>query len=184
MVRSQINRQKSIQRGRLVFHLNTGLLINKVFENLVWLIFLALPLLPLMNKSSKLTFTSLCLTVAFVIFMLVSLYLMNHLILIKGSNPTLNRLKMVQILKHRYPSLKIDDSGQNIIKFKKETGLFTWGKEITVLFEEKQVYINSTTLGRYHMKSPVHSIFNTISTLQIRKDFQQAEAQGKSAAPN
>ena len=173
-MRSQINRQKSIQRGRLVFYLNTALFINKLFENLIWLILLALPVLPSMNKSSKLTFTSLCLTIIFLAFMLSSLYFMNHLVTIYGSNLTLNRLKMIEILKRKYPMSKIDDSGQNIIKCKKSTTLFGWGKEITVLFDEHRIYINSTTLGRYNMKSPFHSILNIITMRQIKRDFQQA----------
>ena len=168
---SQINRQKSIQRGRLVFHLNTALFINKLFENLIWLIFLSLPVLPLMNKSSKPTFSTFSFTVIFLAFILSGLYFINHLVTIYGSNLTLNRLKMIEILKRKYPMFKIDDSGQNIIKCKKSATLFGWGKEITVLFDEHRIYINATTLGRYHIKSPFHSIFNTIAMLQIKRDF-------------
>lgn len=172
-MRSQINRQKSIQRSRLVYNLNTELLINKVFENFNWLVLLVLPVFSLMNKSNEPAFTVICLIIIFLAFMLSSLYLMNRLIMISGSTPTLNRLMMIKILKEKYPALKIDDSGLNIIIGSKKTGPFTWGKQITVLFEEHQIFINSTTLGRYHMKSPFHAIFNTIAMQQIKKDFQK-----------
>lgn len=173
MVRSQINTQKSIRRGRLVFHLNTELFISKIFENVTWLILLVLPVLPLMNKSNKTTFATLSFIIPFLTFMLFSLYFMNRLTKICGVNPTFNKFKMIEILKQKYPMFKIDDSGQKIIRCKKKAGLFSWGKEITIIFEEHRMYINSTTLGRDHIKSPFHSIFNTIAMLQINRDFQQ-----------
>ncbi|MFD2288741.1 hypothetical protein GJU39_05500 [Pedobacter petrophilus] len=79
---------------------------------------------------------------------------------------------MVKILKSKYPDLRINDSGQHIIRCTQTTGLLTWGKQINVIFDNDRMFLNLTTLGRYQIRSPFHAIFNAIQLRKIKKEFQ------------
>lgn len=173
-MRSQINRHRSIQRSQLIYRYNTEFFFNRCYENLLWIILLALPILPLSNQHSHITMIGGSLIVFFWIFIIASFYFMNHLTIIKGSNQTGNRAILLNILESRYPELKINDSGQHIIRCTTPTGTLTWGKRLTIIFDNDRLFINKTTLGRYDIKSPFHSIFNTIAMRQIKKDFISA----------
>ncbi|MFW0717003.1 hypothetical protein [Pedobacter sp. N23S346] len=173
-MRSQIDKQRSIRKHRLIYHANTELVFNRLFENFIWIICLALPVLPLFNNNNQITTTGLFLISIFWVFLLTGLYFINHLTMINGTNQTINRIKIIEILKLRYPEFTLNDSGKNVIKCKKKAGLFGWGKQITVMFDQDRIFINSTTLGRYDIKSPFHSIFNAIAMRHIKKDFMSA----------
>jgi len=166
---AKINTKLSIQRSLLIYHFNTELFFNRLYENLIWIIILSLPILPLFHYPNHITKIGAFLIVFFWVFMRGSLYFLNHLTIIKGKNRTTNGVILMEILKLRYPELKINDSGQHMIRCTKPTGLLTWGKQLTVIFDNDRMYLNLTTMGRYYIRSPFHAIFNWIKMRKLKR---------------
>ena len=75
-------------------------------------------------------------------------------------------------MNNKFPKLKLDDAGQKIIRYDLKTGLLTWGKRITVIFQNENIYLNITTTGRYDIKSPFHSVFHYFTLKSIGKQFK------------
>jgi len=84
-------------------------------------------------------------------------------------NPQIDRKKFVEILQNEFKDMQINDDGLHILQSKKDIGLLSWGKSLTVIFTEKYIYINLTTLGRFDVKSPIHSFTNYLKVKSIGK---------------
>ena len=152
------------------------LFMTKLLDNSLWLVFLISTGLLFSNKNNYSTDKGVgFLIVAFLIalWLLVGLLLLNKLVVVKGTNPLDNRKLIIQILNNKFPKLKLDDSGQLIIRYDLKTGLFNWGKRITVIFQDENIYLNITTLGRYDIKSPFHSVFHYLTLKSIAKQFNE-----------
>lgn len=172
-MRTQIDYDKSIQRQRLTFKMTTELLLTRILDNSLWLVFLISVGFLLSNKNNfDKGLTPIFVAVFLTVWLLIGLYYINKLVLINGSNPIDNRRRILQFLNDKYPNLKLDDSGQKIIRYDLKTGLFTWGRRITLIFQDENIFINITTFGRYDIKSPFHSIINQLTINKIKKQFE------------
>lgn len=153
--------------------MTTELLMTRILDNSLWLLFLISVGLLLSNKNNfGKGLTPIFVAVILAVWLLVGLYYINKLVLINGSNPIYNRRRILQFLNDKYPNLKLDDSGQKIIRYDLKAGLFNWGRRITIIFQDENIFINITSFGRYDIKSPFHSIINQLTINKIKKQFE------------
>ena len=156
----RIQRRKSIQKERLIFKSNWEYILEKAFEIFIYLGWTLTSIAIILNPK-----------IAIKILVIISWYYIYKLLKIKIPNPEKNRSLFVKILKKRFPDLLINDNGLYMLRSKKRNGLFSWGKLLTVIFDENYIFINLTTLGRNETKSPLHSISNYIKLKSIEKEF-------------
>jgi hypothetical protein len=174
-MRTQIDYEKSIKRHRLTFKMTTELFMTRLLDNSLWLIFLITAGLLFSNKNNYSNNNGVRFLVVFILitlWLLIGLLLLNKLVVVKGTNPLENRKLIIQIMNNKFPKLKLDDAGQKIIRYDLKTGLLTWGKRITVIFQNENIYLNITTTGRYDIKSPFHSVFHYFTLKSIGKQFK------------
>ena len=174
-MRTQIDYEKSIQKHRLTFKMTTELFMTRLLDNTLWLIFIISTILLLTNKDNYSTNKSVLFLLAVVVlttWLVIGLVFINKLVVIKGSNMSDNRRKIIQLLNDKFPKLKLDDSGQKIIRYNLKTGAFNWGKRITVIFKDNNMFLNITTLGRYDIKSPFHAVIHYWTLKAIKRQFQ------------
>lgn len=169
----RIDAKKSIQKERLIFKPNWEYIMEKAFEIIVYLGWTFLTLLLLTNPKNSFNLVGIIVVVFINILLLISWYYIYKLLKIKISNTKNHRIVFVNLLKERFPELSINDNGVNMLIGKKSNGSFSWGKSLTVFFEENQILINLTTLGRYETKSPLHSISNYLKLKSIEKEFNK-----------
>lgn len=167
----RLDLEKSIQKQRLIYKMSFGTFFIRVFDNYLWIILILLPIAVILNKQNNIGFKGILFFSVCQILLIVGLYFVNKLVVIEGTNQAENRKKIISIVGEKFPKLKIDDTGQRIIRAKIDTGLIKWGKKITIIFDEQNIFINCTTLGRDNMKSPIHSIYNYFVMLRLKKHF-------------
>lgn len=171
-MRVKINKEFSIKRSKLSYHFNTELLFHRIYENAILINLLMLPVFAALNHNYHNSSFVYYAILFFWLFTLWHVYFINSLTIISGSNENLNRMMIVKIIKSRYPDLKINDSGQQVIRCTKSTGLLTWGKQLTVIFDQDRIFLNLTTFGRYQVRSLFHAYFNMIEMKKIKKEFR------------
>lgn len=163
--------EKSIHKKRLAYKMTSTQIFMTILDNLIWLILLSLPILIIANEKNHVGAAGLFILVALTLIFCVFLYFINALVLIKGSNLSDNRKKMIELLNSKFPNLTIDNSGQNVIRCKRNTGPFNWEKEIIIIFNGNDILINDTTIGSLNIKSPFHAVFNYLRMQRLRKEF-------------
>lgn len=167
----RIQRRKSIQKERLIFKSNWEYILEKAFEIFIYLGWTLTSIAIILNPKNAISQTVTILVISINILVIISWYYIYKLLKIKIPNPEKNRSLFVKILKKRFPDLLINDNGLYMLRSKKRNGLFSWGKLLTVIFDENYIFINLTTLGRNETKSPLHSISNYIKLKSIEKEF-------------
>jgi hypothetical protein len=122
--------------GLIVIVVAVGILLNNGFEN-------ALPLI--------------CIAAGITTWMLANLLLMYALVKIQGSDINSNRKNILSAINELFNNLEIKDSGQNIIrdiKYSTNSKYNTNSQVITILFDDKDVYLNITSIIKYSSVSP------------------------------
>ncbi len=167
----RIDKQKSIQRERIIFKRNWEYVLEKIFEILVYSTWTVFSILLILNPKNAISESATITLISLNILVLVSWYYIYKLLKIEMLNPEKDRKIFVETVSKKFPDLQINDKGLNSLRSKKNTGLFSWGKSLTVLFDGNQIFINLTTLGRSETKSPFHSIANYLKLKSIAKEF-------------
>jgi hypothetical protein len=79
------------------------------------------------------------------------------LVKIQGSDINSNRKNILSAINELFNNLEIKDSGQNIIrdiKYSTNSKYNTNSQVITILFDDKDVYLNITSIIKYSSVSP------------------------------
>ena len=168
----RINKQKSLQKERMIFKPNWEYVLEKIFEILVYLTWTVASILLILNPKNAVSEFATIVLISLNILVLVSWYYIYKLLKIEMPNPEKNRKIFVEILSKRFPDLQINDTGLYMLRSKKNNGLFSWGKSFTVFFDGNKIFINLTTLGRNETKSPFHSIPNYLKLKSIAQEFK------------
>lgn len=168
----RIDKQKSLQKERMRFDSNWETILETAFEILAYSTWTIASILLLLNPQNTTTPFATTAVISLNILILVSWYFIYTLLKIEIPNPEKNRSLFVGILRKRFPELQINDNQSQLLRSKKSSGLFTWGKSLTVLFDENHIFINVTTLGRFETKSPFHSISNYLKLKRIEREFK------------
>ena len=171
-MRLRIDKQKSIQKERMIFKPNWEYVLEKIFEILVYSTWTVATILLILNPKNAISDFATIVLISLNILVLVSWYYIYKLLKIEMPNPEKNRKIFVEILSKRFPDLQINDTGLYMLRSKKNNGLFSWGKSFTVFFDGNKIFINLTTLGRNETKSPFHSIPNYLKLKSIAQEFK------------
>lgn len=76
-----------------------------------------------------------------------------------GTFEEMEKEKLIQSLQNNF-KLKVEQRTDNFIILHRSSGLFSWGKRITLIFHQKEIWINQVTLGRHNLRSPFHYFYN------------------------
>lgn len=164
----RIDYDKSILKQRLIFKSSFWLWVDRILDTILWIILLfCIGFLMLAGLSSH-VYGLAVFMMLILIWLIAGFFLMNKLMLIKGTNQLQNRRRIMDILNEQYPKLKLDSTGEKIISYNRNTGLFNWGKKIIVVFHNEDIYINITTFGHRDVKSPIHSVFHYLKLKSLR----------------
>jgi hypothetical protein len=171
-MRAQLDFQKSIQKKRVVYKMTASLLFSRLIDNLIWAACIITTILAPLNKNSDLGIWYIFFALV-TIWISLGLFYMNKLVVIKGIDEVENRKKITQILNQKYATVQLYYSGQNIIHYRNENALlFGWGKQITLIYNGPNFFINLATLGRYDIKSPFHAISNYYFLKSLKRKLE------------
>ena len=134
---TQVDFTKSILKEKLIFKRDLYGYLDIFFENIIALILLLVIILFLSNRHNFVGKGAIYFNVILILlalWLILGIYFMKKLVKIQGLNPESNRKKIVDLLSREFPKENFNTSGEHIIVSKKSTGLFSWGKIITVLF--------------------------------------------------
>jgi hypothetical protein len=174
----QIVLDKSIQKQRLVFKVNTELILDYIF---MYLLAYVLPVISvkiiffpskynLQHWSPRLNFIMLIIDV----WLLLSLYLTNKLIDFKGISFDLNKETIIKVLKSKYPKFELSEN-VNVIKAGWKVTNWNRGKLITVILDNDCLYINMLSTYRGGQFSYFNGLANYFRCRSIIKSFKLAQ---------
>lgn len=167
----RIDKQKSIQKERMIFEPNWEYVLEKIFEIFVYSTWSIFTILLILNPKNAVSEFGTIALISLNVIVLLSWYYIYKLLKIEMPNPDKDRKIFVEILSKRFLDLQINDTGLYMLRSKKNNGLFSWEKSLTVLFNGNHIFINLITLGRNETKSPFHSILNYLKLRSIAKEF-------------
>lgn len=168
-----IDKEKTLQKERMIFKRNGDYYFDKIFEIAVYSTWTIATVALIINPKNAVNQYAAIVLIVVNSILLVSWYFIYELVKIEMPNPELNRKLFVEIVSKRFPDLQIKDLGLNSLRSKKNIGLFNWGKTLTIFFNQDYILINLTTLGRFETRSPLHSIVNYLKLKSISKEFHE-----------
>lgn len=170
-MKPRLDLQKTIQKQRLTYKKNYTFFSHWLLNNGRWIILLFLPILLAFNPKNYIGILGIVVVALWIVFISMGMYFTNSLVLIRGSNLEDNRTQIIELIRHKFPKLIINETGKNIIYCRKETGFTTWGKQITIILNDTDLLVNLTTTGRFEIKSPFHSLSNYIKMKRLSKNL-------------
>ena len=172
---------QSIQKQRLNYKAG-GFGVNLFFSWFLALTIIFCGCIPFIDKHMHPTILSTCITVVIIIWMIANLVLMNALLKVPGTDIDNNRKNMVAAFNEVYDDLKMNDEGQVIIrsiKYSNNNTKYYYSKRekvITILLDNKDVYLNITSLFRGDLPSPVNGWYNYLKCQQLARIFLSKQA--------
>jgi hypothetical protein len=171
-----INVQKSIEKRRLVYN-TRSIIADYVITYIGSLLFITLACILLVTKFTIMPLGVLVIVVGFIIWMIANTILFNVLIKVDGLDIINNRTDIIKVLNNFF-RLNIENKEQVVINDIKLSGFIHWGRVVTVILDDKSVYINIQTLGRADARSFFHGFTNYLKSRYIAKRFKQFQLQG------
>ena len=165
---------KSIERRKLVYNEWKSPIFDRLFTWFIGLTVIAVVIGLLLNNGFDNSIPLICITAAITIWMLGNLLLMDTLVKIPGRDINSNRKNILSSFNELFDDLEIKDSGQNIIrdiKYSTNSKYNTNSRIITILFDNKDVYLNITSIIKYSSVSPFSGWFNYLKCKQVARAF-------------
>ena len=169
----QIIVDKSIQRKRIVYKSNTSLIFDYfMMYFLAWM----LPIISvkLIFFSAKQKFSLLELLFVLIdLWLIISLYFMNKLVVSKGKTPNENRDAIMLVLEDQYPDIVFTSGNPNLIRGKKKVG-YLREQIINIILDESNVCINILNTYRGEGFSFFHGLINYFKSKNLARNFRLA----------
>jgi hypothetical protein len=171
----EVNYEKSINKNRLVY-VNTP---SYVIMHVLWLIFM-LPimllgpciLLSALHKGDQggVIFGIFILPVS--IWLIAGFFFKNAVVKIEGTNLEQNKQNIIDTLNAFYDDLEFQVDNGEILRSKKPSGKPIWGRMITVMFNNDEMLLNISTIGKHQDITVVHGYTNYLKAKKIAEYFQ------------
>lgn len=165
---------KSIERKKLVYNEWKSPIFDRLFTWFIGLTVIAVVIGILLNNGFDNAIPLICIAAAITIWMLANLLLMDTLVKIQGCDINSNRKNILSSFNELFDDIEIKDSGQNIIrdiKYSTNSKYNTNSRIITILFDNKDVYLNITSIIKYNSVSPFSGWFNYLKCKQVARAF-------------
>ncbi|TDE06609.1 hypothetical protein [Flavobacterium hiemivividum] len=107
----RIDKQKSIQKERMIFKPNWEYVLEKIFEILVYSTWSIFTILLILNPKNAVSEFGTIALISLNVIVLVSWYYIYKLLKIEMPNPDKDRKIFVEILSKRFLDLQINDTG-------------------------------------------------------------------------
>lgn len=167
-----IDKYTSIKKRRIIYKFSWSLIFEKLINSFYYFLWIICSILLYTNKSNHFSLLGITIHLLFTFWFLSGWFFINKLVKFEIKDMTINRSVFFEKLSYGFPNLDIQDSGNEKIIIRKETGLFTWGKILIIIFDTQQAYVNYTTVGRHDLYSPFHSLANYIKLKKLRSEFE------------
>lgn len=159
-----VNVKRSLQKGRLVYELNFGLIFSNILAYGVicmLIIFSVVLLIPALLFKPIPSVLSYLLSLSTVTWLVADLVLVNKLSVIRGGLQESNKKRMEIALQQFNGKMTTVANNENTFIQVTPVGWLSWGSVVTVLFIQEKVYVNISSLGRGRDNiSPFHALYN------------------------
>lgn len=170
-----INIDTSIQHGRILYNWNKKTIFAVVLDSLLCLVFPIISICLFFGIIKRHTPDPFLDTFFLImgLWLLLGWYLKGKLICIEDIKSKDDKESVVQALMQYYPKVK-KITGTKKIKSGIQITLLSGVKEIVVLFDGENAYINRSTRSEYSRRSiPFNALFNYISVLRFKKRIEE-----------
>jgi hypothetical protein len=161
---------KSIERKKLIYNEGKSSIFDRLFTWFIGLTVIVVIVGILLNNGFENAIPLIGITPVITIWMLANLLLMDALVKIPGDDINSNRKYILSSFNELFDNLEIKDSGGNIIrdiKYSTNSKYNTNCRVITILFNDKDVYLNITSIIKYSSVSPFSGWFNYLKCKQV-----------------
>ena len=165
---------KSIERKKLIYIEGKSFIFDRLFTWFIGLTVIAVIIGILLNNGFENAIPLMGITAAITIWMLANLLLMDVLVKVPGNDINSNRKNILSSFNEAFDDLEIKDSGENIIrdiKYSTNSKYNTNCRVITILFDDKDVFLNITSIIKYSSVSPFGGWFNYLKCKQVARAF-------------
>lgn len=170
-----INIETSIQHGRILYNWNKKTIFAVVLDSLLCLVFPIISICLFFGIIKRHT-PDPFLDIFFLImglWLLLGWYLKGALICIEGAGSGDDKKAVIESLMLHFPNTK-SITGRKKIKSGIQITRWSGVKEIVVLFDGENAYINRSTRSEYSRRSiPFNALFNYISVLRFKKRIEE-----------
>ena len=171
-MRSTINYEKSIPWKRLIYHPTPSKVFTIIFDYFFGVVLLLIYMAVFFGLASY-DGSSILLILLFGTmsgYMICGVFLLSKLVKINGTDPNTNRHRIIDLITAKYPAMKIS-TGDRLITAKTDHKIIAFDREIFVLVDGSDLYINVHTLLRGNMKSITMALPNYILAQRLAKEF-------------
>lgn len=171
---AKINFEKSILSKRIIYDITPLKIIEIIGDYFFGVLFIIAGLLVFMHEITDRYQQSVFLILLSGIltsYMATGCYLMTKLLKIEGTDIDKNRDQVVALIKRKYPKLVIYP-GQRIIIAEREHKYIAFDRKIIVVLDDRDLYINSCTIGRADSKLMFMAVPNYIRCKALAKEFR------------
>ena len=178
MSRIPIDIPKSKKTGKLI---SRRWLLEKLFEYLLPLMLVGMfPFMAIMEFSSDLNKNEpIGLSLSFLIFtltiggfMIYSIFNVYNLKRINGISRGKNSNLIKKIAEKNEWNISANNQQISIINFSWQDSGTDWGKQMTILYDEKDILVNCISFGLYSSPSPFHWFANKRKVNKLRAEFE------------
>lgn len=172
-----INIDTSIQYGRILYKWNRSTVYAVIIDCLFCLVFPVISICLFFGIIKRHTPDPFLDTFFLImgLWLLLGWYLKGKLICIEGAGSGDNKKSVIESLTLHFPNTK-NITGTKKIKSGIQITRWSGVKEIVVLFDGENAYINRSTRSEYSRRSiPFNALFNYISVLRFKKAFKNVK---------
>ena len=166
--------EKSIKNQRLVYKITTWFIIRTLISYIITiaLIICFLPLFKLFDGPYGYIERFLC-SGLLILWMLTSIYLKNKLVRIEGKNLAENKENILSTMDNFFSKYDFKINNEKMMRSSTPTNRSEWGRLITILFDDKIMYLNITTLSLLNWPILTHGPVNFIMAKRIAKYYRE-----------
>lgn len=179
MGRIPIDIPKSIQTGKLIIKESLSVTIAEYFFYLMFAI--SFPFMAIMefnsalNKKESIALPFLFLLSAIILSVLLmySIIDLNSLKRIKGLSRGKNSSLIEKIAENNNWNISSTNQQMTVISFSWQDSGTDWGKQITILYDKKDILVNCISFGLYSSPSPFHWFVNKRKVNRLKTEFEK-----------
>ncbi|MHA4806944.1 hypothetical protein ACX0G9_02495 [Flavitalea flava] len=176
---AHIDFERSIQKRRLIYK---GTLMQRLIifgeSHLLGILLLIISLLLFIYLLLNSTKLAALLAILPILFIIISMMLINKLVKTEGTELRKNQTEIIGLLLRRFPGIQRHNCSEKIILITNAPKSFTIDKEILILLENQNVYMNITMAGFGNIKYVTFAIPNYLrSKLVLRKFYKRIKEQ-------
>jgi hypothetical protein len=165
----EINYEKSIKRHRLIYKITFWRVVKVIIDSFLFLVLIGLLSIPIFRivKGLPTPIGIVGCSALLICWMISNALLNNTFIKIKGKKLDDNKKDILSTLNEFFSNYDFKVNNEKMMRSFTPQGNPIWGRIITILFNENDMYLNITSLGKTNSPTIVHGLINYIKAKRI-----------------